>query len=315
MHEHTSNKPVRRRTVQKVRKFLTPHRAKTPISIAILGLMGALFLLGPLPGGSPLVKFVDVAENIGEYFAYAFGFFILFWVILNSVISGRKLTKKRWPKLQQVFSEAIFSLTTQFIFIAVIMWITYLVTDGRIEANAYSELNFLGVPYFVLTVLLVFFVHDTFFYWFHRFMHMKSMYRWIHKTHHESRDPTPFTTFHFHPVEAILEAIAGKATIIIFLLIPYHESLPAIWVTGMILFNSIGHLGFEIYPSWWHKIPIISGKTTAMHHYMHHQRVGGNYALYFRFWDRLCKTEFSDYEQRYDAMFDNIKARKVAACK
>jgi len=36
---------------------------------------------------------------------------------------------------------------------------------------------------------------------------------------------------------------------------------------------------------------------------MHHQRVGGNYALYFRWWDRICGTEFKDFAARYDRLF------------
>jgi sterol desaturase/sphingolipid hydroxylase (fatty acid hydroxylase superfamily) len=33
---------------------------------------------------------------------------------------------------------------------------------------------------------------------------------------------------------------------------------------------------------------------------MHHSKFIGNYGLYFRFWDRLMKTERPDYIKEYD---------------
>lgn len=287
----------------------SPNRARTSLWVAFAGFLVALALFDAHPRieGGLLKSFLWTAGDIAEYFVYAVSFFIVFWVVLDRWIQGRKLSRKRWPKREQVISEAIFSLTTQFIFLTTVLWLASLYFPERQRANMYTDISEYGWAYYGFTLLLVFFVHDTLFYWFHRLMHWEPLYRWIHKTHHESRDPTPFTTFHFHPVEAVLEAIAGKSIVIVFILMPWHPSVAAIWATGMILFNSIGHLGFEIYPSWWHRVPLFSGKTTAMHHYMHHQRVRGNYGLYFRFWDQLCGTEFKDYEQRYNAMFARIR--------
>jgi lathosterol oxidase len=293
-------------------RFNSIFQTRTPLSIGITGLLLSLIFLYYLPDrtGGYVDSLFKLTDDIVEYFVFAIGFFTVFWVILNKFLGGRKLTQNRWPKLKQVVSEVIYSLITQFIFLTVVMWIVYLVTDGRISQKMYGDVSDYGIPYYALTIFIMFFVHDTFFYWSHRLMHWGPIFRLVHKTHHESRDPTPFTTFHFHPIEAVVEAIAGKATILVLLVMPWHESIPAIWAMGMILFNTIGHLGFEIYPSWWNKVPIINGKTTASHHYMHHQRVKGNYALYFRFWDKLCKTEFEDYEQRYDAMFEKIRDEK-----
>ena len=291
------------------REAFSRNAGRTPIWLALAGFIAALFLYDahPWATGGLMESFIYTADDIAEYFVYAIGFFIVFWVGLDRFIRGRKLSRHRWPKPAQVISEALFSMTSQFIFLAAGIWIAFLLFPEIRRANAYRDIAEHGWAYYGLTLLLVFFVHDTFFYWFHRFMHWKPMFRLIHKTHHESRDPTPFTTFHFHPAEAVLEAAAGQATILVLLLMPWHVSVPTVWITGQIIFNSIGHCGFEIYPSWWHRVPFFSQKTTAMHHYMHHQRVSGNYALYFRFWDRVCGTEFKDYEARYDAMFQRIR--------
>ena len=296
--------------VNAIKDTFSPNRPRTSYWLAFGGflLALALFDMHPNSSGGLLKSFIYTADDIAEYFMYAIGFFVLFWVVLDRVLQGRKLSRRRWPKLAQVLSEATFSMTSQFVFLAVAIWIAFLFMPELRHSRMYEDIGQYGWLYYGLTILIVFFVHDTMFYWFHRLMHWEPLYKWIHKTHHESRDPTPFTTFHFHPVEAVLEAFAGQSILFVLILMPWHESVPAIWATGMIVFNSIGHLGFEIYPSWWHKVPFLSNKTTAMHHYMHHQRVRGNYALYFRFWDQVCGTEFKDYEQRYDAMFAKIKA-------
>jgi sterol desaturase/sphingolipid hydroxylase (fatty acid hydroxylase superfamily) len=38
---------------------------------------------------------------------------------------------------------------------------------------------------------------------------------------------------------------------------------------------------------------------------MHHSKFKGNYGLYFRVWDRLCKTEHPDYVKEYDRIQKN----------
>ncbi len=294
-------------------EIISPNRARTSVWIAFAGLLVAVLLADAHPwmDGGVAETFAVTFDDIVEYFIFAIAFFIVFWVALDKVFQHRKLSRHRWPKREQVISEAIFSMATQFIFLAVAMWMMVVLFPEQARANRYEDVSEYGWAYYALTLFIVFFLHDTAFYWFHRMMHWPPLYRWIHKTHHESRDPTPFTTFHFHPIESILEAVGGKiALLTVMLTMPWHPSIGPIWMMGMIIFNSIGHLGYEIYPSWWHKVPLLSNKTTAMHHYMHHQRVRGNYALYFRFWDLVCKTEFKDYEARYDAMFEREREAK-----
>lgn len=184
--------------------------------------------------------------------------------------------------------------------VAIGLWLgTWLFSDWLIP-NLYRDIGEYGWGYYAICVLGIFLIHDTAFYWSHRLMHWQPLFDRLHKTHHESRDPTPFTTFHFHPAEAVVEVLAAWAIVIPMAFLPWHISLLPVWFFGMLIFNTLGHLGYEIYPRWWHRIPILRMKTTCTHHYLHHQLVGGNYALYFRFWDKICGTEFPDYEARFD---------------
>ena len=68
--------------------------------------------------------------------------------------------------------------------------------------------------------------------------------------------------------------------------------------------NVLAHLGYEVYPKTWTKIPFLKHKTTSTHHNMHHQLFNGNYALYFTWWDKWMGTEFKDYEKRHAQIFE-----------
>ena len=40
--------------------------------------------------------------------------------------------------------------------------------------------------------------------------------------------------------------------------------------------------------------------NTSVYHNLHHSKFKGNYSLYFRWWDKLMKTENPDYVKEYD---------------
>ncbi len=286
-----------------MRVLRKPLSAKLSTTL-LLGIAGAgiAIFLSPLGQQYPAAMADSVLSDSLEYLVYGGVFFAVFWVALMPLFPRRCLSRRRWPAFGQIVRECCFSLTTQLIFLAVAIW-----TTGQtqwIAVHMYTDIDSHGWAYFALTVFLVFLMHDTAFYWSHRLMHHRLLFDRIHRVHHQSVDPTPFATSAFHPAEAVVEALAAMAPLAIYTTMDWHPAVPAIWGIGQILFNVIGHLGFEIYPRNWLRIPLLCWKTPALHHYMHHQRVGGNYGLYFRFWDRLCGTEFSDFEVRYQKLFE-----------
>lgn len=276
-------------------------RAPAWLALCGAGFALALTALNPLLESHVGEQLGTFLSETGKYLAFATGFFLLFWVILARPMRNRKLSRKSWPKNGQMVREALFSVCTQFTFLGVDLWIAYLVPASK--NNSYTQISEYGWLYYAAVLFAVFVVHDAYFYWMHRIAHHPKLYAWIHRIHHESTDPTPYSAFHFHPFEAVLEGLASASILIVLLTVPWHVSIPVVWGLGMLAFNVIGHLGYEIYPSFWHRIPLLKWKTTGLHHYMHHQMVRGNYALYFRWWDKLCGTEFKDFETRYDAIF------------
>jgi ring-1,2-phenylacetyl-CoA epoxidase subunit PaaE len=148
-----------------------------------------------------------------------------------------------------------------------------------------------------------------FFYWSHRAMHLPRFYKFFHKVHHESTDPSPLTAFAFHPSEAVVEYFV--AFVLPFLL-PLNFGIIIAWQIFSMLNNVLGHLGYEIYPKGWVKFPILKFKTASTHHNMHHQLFNGNYALYFTWWDKWMGTEFKDYETRHEQIFKRKNIKKTS---
>jgi len=145
-----------------------------------------------------------------------------------------------------------------------------------------------------LVVLIL--AHDAYFYWLHRAMHRRVLFRVAHHFHHRSRTPTPWAAYAFAPLEALLEAAFLP---LLALLMPLHELVLFAFTSHMIVRNVLGHAGVELFPRGWLDSPWTSWITTTTHHDLHHACGRWNYGLYFRFWDRLCGTEHPDYEARF----------------
>ena len=62
-----------------------------------------------------------------------------------------------------------------------------------------------GILWFFGQILLLMVLTDIWFYFVHRAMHSKKLFRHTHKLHHLSTDPTPFATNSVHALEAVMD--------------------------------------------------------------------------------------------------------------
>jgi sterol desaturase/sphingolipid hydroxylase (fatty acid hydroxylase superfamily) len=154
-----------------------------------------------------------------------------------------------------------------------------------------------GPVWFVLSILVMLVVHDTYFYWTHRFMHWKRVFKYFHRVHHLSHDPSPLAAYAFHPLEAIVEA--GIAPLIA-LTLPVHRDAFVIFLTISLIINVTGHLGFELYPRGFLRSPLGWIFNTTTH--QHHRKTNWNFGLYFNVWDRLLGTNHPEYASAYAAV-------------
>ncbi|MEL6389406.1 MAG: sterol desaturase family protein [Bacteroidota bacterium] len=139
-------------------------------------------------------------------------------------------------------------------------------------------------------------VHETYYYWLHRALHHPRLYRWIHQVHHDSVSTSVWTSFSFHPIESVLQAIVIPLLVLI---VPMHIGVLLVLLLWMTISAIINHAGVEIFPASWHGHPIWKYLIGSTHHDLHHRRFTKNFGLYFTFWDRWMNTESEEYDERY----------------
>ena len=145
-------------------------------------------------------------------------------------------------------------------------------------------------------VVAALFCQDFWFYATHRLMHHRKIFPWMHAVHHRSVNPTPFAAIAFHPTEAVVQVAFFT---LISAILPFNMVTLGALHLMVLLLNLIGHLGFDLFPSWWLEAPLVHWWNPTTHHHMHHQHPNRNFGLYFNFWDRAFGTNHPDWERRF----------------
>ena len=220
-----------------------------------------------------------------RYFMIAGFFYWALWLRSDNLLHARRLAQKS-PTAKLIRHEIRWSVISSVIYAAAGVLI--------IEAwrSCYTRIYFdvadYGVVYLLLSVPLYLFLHDTYFYWTHRIMHHPKLFTIMHRVHHESRQPTPWAGFSFHPWEALVGA--AVVPLLVFL-IPIHVGALIFLLILMTITGVTNHAGFELLPDRWMRGFVCRHWISATHHNLHHQNYTMNYALYFRFWDRVMGTD------------------------
>lgn len=215
-----------------------------------------------------------------RYLAVSGGFAWLSARARPGIYAGERMAR-------QMLAEVRWSLIAAVIYavpagLAVYAWQAHGLTRIYSDAGAYSAW---WMPGAAICYLLV---HDTYFYWTHRWMHAPRLFRIMHKVHHDSRPPTAWAAMSFHPWESIAGAVLIPT---LTFLIPIHIGALGFVLAMMTLFGVTNHIGWEIFPR-----RLINGTfgkimITASHHNRHHHDYRCNFGLYFRHWDKLCGTD------------------------
>lgn len=231
-----------------------------------------------------------------RYFIFSGLAYLIFWIWKKEKFSFHRIQKK-FPEKEKIFTEIKYSLNTFLIFAFVGVGIFSAKNLGY--TYIYNDINQYGYLYFFLSIIIAIIFHDAYFYWMHRAMHSKLLFKKVHQVHHLSTNPSPFAAFSFHPFEAILEA--GVLPLLVVIL-PLHPLAILIFILFMTLLNVLGHLGYEFYPGYFVSNTFTSWNNTSFHHNMHHQKFNCNYGLYFNWWDKIFCTNHEHYKSEYELL-------------
>ena len=220
-----------------------------------------------------------------RYFITA-GFFFTYYLKVKNSETDKKILSQRPLKKNQVRKEIYWSILSSAIFAffgAVIYWLWL-----KDLTAIYIDPAKFGYWYLPLSLIIVLLLHETYYYWIHRAMHIPKIYKIVHKVHHNSLSSTPWTAFSFHPWESVLEALILP---LLLLLIPLNIYGLLFYLIFMTFSSVVNHLDIEIYPEFFRKSAFGKLWIDATHHHFHHKEFNTNYGLYFTFWDKIMKTE------------------------
>lgn len=197
-------------------------------------------------------------------------------------------------KRGQLRTEALGTLLFHFVFAPPLVlalhmgWI-------RFHSGLVAELLGFFVPWYGFMV---------FYYFMHRSMHHKRLF-WMHKWHHVSLVTTPMTGFSMHPAEAIGWTIGMLAPCILL----SHLELLGFWGWACWLWvtwagNIAGHANAELFPLRATRASTLMMSNPISYHSLHHARFDGHYGFVAAMMDRLFGTEFPDWKELHDRVFD-----------
>jgi sterol desaturase/sphingolipid hydroxylase (fatty acid hydroxylase superfamily) len=184
------------------------------------------------------------------------------------------------------------------------IWTGFQVLLGWSAANGYAlTTTFAQHPFYLLALgFCVPIWHELHFYCVHRLIHVPILYKYIHSVHHNSVNPSPWSSLSMHPVEQLLYF----SSCLIHLIIPSNP-IVALYGLHYAGFGAVvGHIGFD-------KIELTNESgldTHAYTHYLHHKHFEVNYGDGLMPLDKLFGS-WHDGTVEGEALMDARFKRKV----
>ncbi|QRK10827.1 sterol desaturase family protein [Archangium violaceum] len=198
-------------------------------------------------------------------------------------VQGRDFPVRRWfvPSLQR------FAFNNLVSFMSVLVSWPLL----RLSGIHSGELP----PWYVIVGQIAFFIvlDDFLYYWMHRALHTRWLYKHIHSVHHRITTPFALTGNYMHAVEFMLTStlvMMGPA------LVGAHVVTLWAWIVFRQLEAADGHSGYDV-P--WNPALLVPFYKGPVYHDFHHRRFFGNYAGFFSYLDKLFGGTYSKGYEEY----------------
>lgn len=237
---------------------------------------------------------ISFAVVTGRYLLVAGIFYGIFYLWFPSKWKQRKISQRNYRE-GQFRKEVFWSTITALIFSIAAACTVWLWQHGY--TRLYFEPHEYSLWWLPFSLLISLLLHESYYYWLHRWMHYPKVFRIVHKVHHDSRITSPWTAFSFHPLEGLLQALFLP---FLLLFLPMNVYILLIQLTIMTLSSVVNHLDIEIYPKKFHRHFLGKWLIGATHHALHHSQFKYNYGLYFTFWDKWKRTESPQYQRLFE---------------
>ena len=183
---------------------------------------------------------------------------------------------------------------------------------GQLRSGPTTGASFAGIEFYrdasrpvpMYRALVVPIIHETHFFLLHRALHWGPLYRLAHSVHHNSVNPSPFSSLSMHPIE-----LFGYLGVALWHLIIPSNPILALYQLHYAGFGAIpGHIGFD-------KIEVTDDAAIDSHayvHYLHHKYFEVNYGdglIPFDKWLGTFHDGSREREAQMQARFEKKRAR------
>ncbi len=256
----------------------------------------------------PLFMFVQgFVGQTATYFAIVGLFYWVLWKWGAERFRGARIQAKRRVDRKQIAFETKNTLWVMLTSAPVTLAVSLLYASGATKLT--TDAASIGWPTIAATLVALLVFNDAWFYGWHRLLHHPKLFRHVHAVHHKSVDVNPFSSYSFHWFEGfVLGAWVLPMVLVVPMFIPMLGVLHAIGLAN----NVMSHLGYEFFPRWLLRVPLLRWVNTSTFHNLHHTSFRGNYGLMFRFWDRMLGTELPNYESTFLARGAALPAASAA---
>ena len=130
----------------------------------------------------------------------------------------------------------------------------------------------------------------------HRTLHVRFLYRHVHRTHHRFVATSPYVTTVGHPLHPLeLLALQAAAFAPLFV-IPFHAASIAAVLLYILVFNIIDHSGVRL-------TSILPWQPPSRYHDDHHAHFHANYGQHLMIWDRMHGTPRREHRRYGQEVF------------
>lgn len=226
------------------------------------------------------------------------GTFILFTLFYLAIGRMRSMDKYRIrPKTEQpaklvvaAAKNILFAHAVAVPYLAYLVWPVLALRDVPLSGPAPSFAT--GA----LQILGSMLIEDTMFYWIHRLLHHRLLYKHIHKMHHQFNNTESYAAEYSSAIEqTISNVMPFYAGPFVFRM---HINVICVWMFLRLWETFDGHSGFVLPWSPWNAFLSIQGG--AERHDFHHSHNAGSYGSLFKFWDWFMGTDkdFKEWQHK-----------------
>jgi len=204
---------------------------------------------------------------------------IRYYVLRREDSDNWKCQPDRWLRPGQQRSAALLSSFNLAMGGFITGILIYALTQGW-ETPIYYEVSEYGWFYTIASAPLLFLLIDGDAYYVHKTLHIKPLFRKIHRHHHKYIATTPYVTVAVHPLELLSLQVSSYIPLLI---IPFHPATIGVVLVYILVLNIVDHSGVKLTSA-------MPWQGPSMFHDDHHKFFHVNFGQHLTLWDRMHGT-------------------------